>query len=76
MYKYLKNDFKPLTEKTVTEKGAIRENLEFIPCSHVAEVLENVLVSKKQDKSTGSARPRKTARVSSGDRVRISTTEA
>ncbi|MBR5632484.1 MAG: endopeptidase La, partial [Clostridia bacterium] len=54
----------------------VRENLEFIPCSHVAEVLENVLVSKKQDKSTGSARPRKTARVSSGDRVRISTTEA
>ncbi|MBR5447304.1 MAG: endopeptidase La, partial [Clostridia bacterium] len=54
----------------------VRENLEFIPCSHVAEVLENVLVSKKQEKSTGSARPRKTARVSSGDRVRISTTEA
>ena len=27
---YLKNDFKPLTDKTVVEKGAIRKNLELI----------------------------------------------
>ena len=54
----------------------VREGLEFIPCSHVSEVLENVLVSKKQDKNTGSLRPRKTARNSSQGSVRISTAEA